>query len=52
MIICELHSLNDIALDTAECFAEFLSARLDVDRASWLPADPDIRPNDYSRAYE
>jgi hypothetical protein len=33
MIICELHS---IALDTAECFAEFLSARLDVDRATWL----------------
>jgi len=55
MIICELHSLNDIALDTAERFAERLGARLDVDRAIWLLADPDIRPNEYRRqirAYE
>jgi hypothetical protein len=49
MIICELHSLNDIALDTAERFAERLGARLDVDRAIWLLADPDTRPNEYRR---
>jgi len=49
MIICELHSLNDIALDTAERFAERLGARLDVDRAIWLLADPTIRPNEYRR---
>jgi hypothetical protein len=55
MIICELHSLNDIALDTAERFAERLGARLDVDRAIWLLADPHITPNEYRRqirAYE
>jgi hypothetical protein len=45
MIICELHSLNDIALDTADR----LGARLDVDRAIWLLADPDLRPNEYRR---
>jgi FkbM family methyltransferase len=49
MIICELHGLNDIALDTAERFAERLRARFDVDRAIWLLADPDIRPNEYKR---
>jgi FkbM family methyltransferase len=49
MIIYELHSLNDIALDTVERFAERLGARLDVDRAIWLLADPDIRPNEYKR---
>jgi FkbM family methyltransferase len=49
MIICELHSLNDIALDMAERFAERLGARFDVDRAIWLLADPDIRPNEYKR---
>jgi hypothetical protein len=55
MIICELHSLNDIALDTAERFAERLGARLDVDRAIWLLANPNLRPNQYKkqiRAYE
>jgi FkbM family methyltransferase len=49
MIICELHCLNDIALDMAERFAERLAARLDVDRAIWLLADPDMRPNEYKR---
>jgi hypothetical protein len=49
MIICELHSLNDIALDTAERFANLLGTRLDVDRAIWLLADPDLRPNEYRR---
>jgi hypothetical protein len=43
MIICELHGLNDIALDTAERFAEMLGSRLDVDRAIELLADPDCR---------
>ena len=55
MIICELHSLNDIALDTAERFAERLGARLDVDRAIWLLANPNLRPNQYKKqicAYE
>jgi FkbM family methyltransferase len=58
MIICELHSLNDIALDTAERFADPLGARFDVDRAIWLLADPDMRPNEDGeyrrriRAYE
>jgi hypothetical protein len=47
MIIYELHVLNDVALDTAQRFAERLGARLDVDRAIWLLADPDIRPNEY-----
>ena len=55
MIIYELHGLNDIALDTAERFAERLGARLDVDRAIWLLANPNLRPNEYKkqiRAYE
>jgi hypothetical protein len=55
MIIYELHGLNDVALDTAERFAERLGARLDVDRAIWLLANPNIRPNEYKRlvqAYE
>jgi FkbM family methyltransferase len=49
MIICELHTLNDIALDMAERFAERLSARLDVDRAIWLLANPNVRPNEYKK---
>ena len=55
MIIYELHCLNDIALDTAERFAGRLSARLDVDRAIWLLANPNLRPNEYKKqigAYE
>src|ERR1700738_5210581 len=40
MIICELHALNDVALDTAERFADLLGAHLDVDRAVRLLADP------------
>jgi FkbM family methyltransferase len=39
MIILELHGLNDVALDTAERFAETLGSRLDVDRAIELLAD-------------
>ncbi|MFL6544636.1 MAG: FkbM family methyltransferase [Candidatus Udaeobacter sp.] len=44
MIIYELHGLNDIALDTAERFAELLGSRFDVDRAIRLLANPDCRP--------
>jgi FkbM family methyltransferase len=47
MIIFELHALNDVALDTAERFAERLGAHLDVDRAVWLLADPDCLANEY-----
>ena len=46
MIILELHGLNDIALDTAERFAETLGSRLDVERASDLLADPACREDD------
>ena len=59
MIICELHALNDVALDTAERFAERLGAHLDVDRAVRLLADPNCVVNEYrkqlraqKRAYE
>jgi FkbM family methyltransferase len=44
MIIYELYGLNDIAVDTAERFAELLGSRLDVDRAIRLLANPDCRP--------
>jgi FkbM family methyltransferase len=46
MIILELHGLNDIALDTAERFAETLGSRLDVERAIDLLADPGCRDAD------
>jgi FkbM family methyltransferase len=49
MIIFELHALNDIALDTAERFAERLGADLDVDRAVRLLADPDCLTNEYRK---
>src|SRR5262252_2745978 len=49
MIIFELHALNDVALDTAERFAERLSAHLDVDRAVRLLADPDCMTNEYRK---
>jgi FkbM family methyltransferase len=49
MIIFELHALNDIALDTAERFAERLGAHLDVDRAVQLLADPDCLTNEYRK---
>jgi FkbM family methyltransferase len=55
MIIFELHALNDVALDTAERFAERLGAHLDVDRAVQLLADPDCMTNEYRkqmRAFE
>jgi FkbM family methyltransferase len=59
LIICELHALNDIALDTAERFAERLGAHLDVDRVVRLLADPNCVVNEYrkqlraqKRAYE
>lgn len=45
MIIYELHGLNDIALDTAERFAEDLGTRLDVDQAIRLLANPDCGPS-------
>jgi FkbM family methyltransferase len=40
MIIYELYGLNDIALDTAECFADMLGARFDVELAIRLLANP------------
>src|SRR5262249_42596467 len=49
MIIFELHALNDVALDTAERFAERLGAHLDVDRAVRLLADPDCLTNEYRK---
>jgi FkbM family methyltransferase len=47
IIICELHALNDVALDTVERFAERLGAQLDVDRAVRLLADPNCVTNEY-----
>jgi FkbM family methyltransferase len=59
IIMCELHALNDVALDTVERFAERLGAQLDVDRAVRLLADPNCLTNEYrnqlraqNRAYE
>src|SRR3984893_1509872 len=59
IIICELHALNDVALDTAERFADRLGAHLDVERAVRLLADPECVTNEYrkqlraqNRAYE
>jgi FkbM family methyltransferase len=49
IIVCELYSLNDVALDTAERFADRLGTRLDVDRAVRLLADPDCVTNEYRR---
>ena len=49
IIICELHALNDVALDTVERFAERLGVHLDVDRAVRLLADPDCVTNEYRR---
>jgi FkbM family methyltransferase len=49
MIICELHALNDVALDTAERFAERLGTHLDVERAVRLLADPRCLTNEYRR---
>jgi FkbM family methyltransferase len=49
IIICELHALNDVALDTVERFAERLGAQLDVDRAVRLLADPDCVTNGYRK---
>ena len=49
MVIFELHALNDVALDTAERFAECLGAHLDVDRAVHLLADPDCMTNYYRK---
>jgi FkbM family methyltransferase len=49
MIICELHALNDVALDVAERFADRLGAHLDVERAIRLLADPRCLTNEYRR---
>jgi FkbM family methyltransferase len=49
IIVFELHALNDVALDTAERFAERLGAHLDVDRAVQLLADPDCLTNEYRK---
>jgi len=43
MMICELHGLNDVAVDIAERFAEELGRRLDVEQAIALLADPKCR---------
>jgi FkbM family methyltransferase len=45
MTIYELYGLNDIALDTAERFADRLGTRLDVDQAIRLLANPDCGPS-------
>jgi FkbM family methyltransferase len=50
-IIYELHGLNDIAVDMVERFAEHLGARLDVDRAIWLLADPHCRPGPFRKHF-
>ena len=52
MIIYELHGLNDIAVDTAERFAGALGARLDVERAVDLLADPECRKSSFDRSLE
>jgi FkbM family methyltransferase len=49
IVIYELHGLNDIAADMIERFADRLSARLDVDRATRLLADPHCRPGPFRR---
>jgi FkbM family methyltransferase len=49
IIICELHTLNDVALDTVDRFAERLGTRLDVDLALRLLADPDCVTNEYRK---
>jgi FkbM family methyltransferase len=49
IIICELHALNDVALDTVVRFAERLGAHLDVDRAVRLLADPECVTNEYRK---
>jgi FkbM family methyltransferase len=49
MIICELHALNDVALDTAERFADRLGVHLDVEWAVRLLADPRCLTNEYRR---
>lgn len=43
MIIYELHGLNDVAVDTAERFAQDLGARFDVEHAIRYLADPHCR---------
>jgi len=43
MIIYELHGLNDIALDTADRFADQLATRLDMEMAMNLLANPRCR---------
>src|SRR5215469_3753145 len=49
MIIFELHALNDVALDTAERFAERLGAHLDIDWAVRLLADPVCLTDEYRK---
>jgi FkbM family methyltransferase len=49
IIVCELHALNDVALDVTERFAERLGGHLDVDRAVRLLADPDCLTDAYQR---
>jgi FkbM family methyltransferase len=44
MVVWELYGLNDVAVDTAECFRETLAPRFDVDQAIRLLASPECRP--------
>jgi FkbM family methyltransferase len=50
-IIYELHGLNDIAVDMVERFADRLGARLDVNRAIRLLADPHCRPGPFRKQF-
>jgi FkbM family methyltransferase len=45
IIVYELYGLNDVAVDTAERLADRIGARIDVDKAVRLLADPDCRRN-------
>jgi len=45
IIVYELYGLNDVAVDTAERLADRIGARIDVDQAIRLLADPACRRN-------
>jgi FkbM family methyltransferase len=49
IMVYELHGLNDVAVDTVDRNADRLKARLDVERATRLLADPHCRPRPLRR---